>query len=289
MKEQLKSYMMLVASMLIFGTIGIFRRYIPLSSAVLACVRGFTGSICIAGYMKITGRKFRNAGDEKQVLPAAFSGVMIGVNWILLFEAYNYTSVSAATLCYYMQPAIVLLASPFLLKERLTGKKVICACAAAAGMILVSGVLENGAEAVNFRGIFYALGAAILYASVIILNKLVKMEDMYERTIIQLSAAAIVIVPYVILTEDIAEIHLDLFSAVMVLIVGVVHTGIAYALYFGSMKNLKGQSVAVLSYIDPCTALLLSALILHESLTAGGIIGAVLIIGSALGSELWGE
>ena len=67
---------------------------------------------------------------------------------------------------------------------------------------------------------------------------------------------------------------------------GLVHTGMAYAIYFGSMSHLKAQSIAVLGYIDPVFALLLSALVLHESLTVFGILGAVLIIGSALVSEI---
>jgi drug/metabolite transporter (DMT)-like permease len=66
----------------------------------------------------------------------------------------------------------------------------------------------------------------------------------------------------------------------------IVHTGIAYAAYFSSVKTLKAQSVAVLSYIDPVCALLLSAIFLRERLTLLGLLGAALILASALVSEL---
>jgi drug/metabolite transporter (DMT)-like permease len=70
-----------------------------------------------------------------------------------------------------------------------------------------------------------------------------------------------------------------------VVIVGIVHTGFAYVLYFGSMDGLKAQSIAMLSYIDPVTALLLSALVLREPLTAAGAAGAIMILLSAVISE----
>ena len=74
----------------------------------------------------------------------------------------------------------------------------------------------------------------------------------------------------------------------LILIVGVVHTGIAYVLYFGSFDGLKAQSAAILSYIDPVAALLFSALFLREPLSLPGIAGAVMIIGSAVVSEIRG-
>ncbi len=209
---------------------------------------------------------------------------------MLLFEAYNYTSVAVATMCYYMQPTIVILLSPLVFHEKLTFKKLICAVAAIAGMILVSGILSgNRLQMQDIKGILCGLGAAALYSVVVILNKKVFVEDVYEKSIIQLAAAAAILIPYLLLKEDMSRIELNGTAAAMVFLAGVVHTGIAYALYFGSMKNLKAQSIAVMSYIDPVFALLLSAIMLHERLPTFGMIGAVLIIGSAIVSEAAGE
>ncbi len=186
-----------------------------------------------------------------------------------------------------MQPTIVLLLSPLVFRERLTGKKLACALAAIVGMVFVSGVLGGGsAGAQDVRGVLFGLGAAALYATVIILNKKVVLDDAYEKSVIQLAAAAVILVPYLLLTEDLTQIALDGAAIGMVLLVGIVHTGIAYALYFGSMKNLTAQSIAVMSYIDPVFALFLSAAVLHEPLTLTGILGAVLVIGSAVVSEI---
>lgn len=286
-RENAKSYSMLITAMLIFGTVGIFRRYIPLSSGLLSFVRGVLGSAFLLILIYARSGRLRRGIGRRDLLLLAVTGALIGANWILLFESYSYTTVSTATMCYYMEPTIVILLSPLVLRERLTVKKLLCAAAAVAGMFLISGIADSGGiRPEELTGILCGLGAAALYAAVVMLNKRIAVEDAYQKTAVQLLSAAIVLLPYLLLTEDWSAVRLDAVSFCMVLLVGVVHTGIAYALYFGSMRALPAQSIAVLSYIDPVCALLLSALVLHERLSALGILGAVLIIGSALVSEL---
>ena len=218
------------------------------------------------------------------------AGAIIGVDWILLFEAYNCTTVAVATMCFYMQPTIVILLSPILFREKLSVKKGLCALAAILGMVFVSGVAEGAPPgAQDAKGIAFGLAAAVLYAATVIINKKIEVEDAYEKTIVQLLSAAAVLVPYLLLTEDFSAVVLDARTVVLVLIVGIVHSGLAYALYFGNVNKLPAQSVAVLSYIDPVSSLFFSALLLHERLTAFGLLGAVLIFGSALVSELGGK
>lgn len=284
-KDNFKSYVALIGSMLIFGTLGVVRRYVPLSSAMLALCRGALGSMFLLIFVLVRGGKLK-LPERKATLWLVLTGAIMGLNWMLLFEAYSYTTVAAATMCYYMQPTIVILLSPLVFRERLSGRKLACAAAAIVGMLFVSGVLSGGIGQVrDIRGIAFGLGAAALYAAVIILNKKVVVEDIYAKTVVQLAGAALVMIPYVLLTEGVPELTLTAADIGMVLLVGIVHTGITYALYFGSMQRLKAQTVAVMSYIDPVFALLLSAAVLHESLTPLGILGAVLIIGSAVISE----
>ena len=272
----------LTLSMLIFGTIGLFRRWIPASSGALAFARGMLGGLFLIGY-----RKLRLSG-EVRALPRrllwllVLSGAAIGINWILLFEAYNYTTVAVATLCYYMQPTILILLSPLIFREKLTGRKLLCAAAALAGMFLVSGVTEGGLAGGQLRGVVMGLGAACFYASVVILNKKLAGIDAYQKTMIQLFSAAAVMVPYLLVTADRSLLQLDGRGWILLLIVGFFHTGFAYAMYFGSMEDVPAQTVAVFSYIDPVSALFFSWLFLHETLSPAGAVGAVLILGAAM-------
>ena len=277
----------LILAMTIFGTIGIFRKYIPLPSGIVACVRGVLGVAYLLAFIKIKKIKMDMDAIKKHLKILVISGAFIGLNWVLLFESYRYTSVAVATLCYYMAPIFVMVVSPFLLKEKLTPKKTICVAVALIGMVFVSGVLDGGISDISeIKGILFGLGAAALYASVVMMNQKLRAVPTYDKTIMQLAIAAAVLIPYILFVEDLSTVTLTPLIIVMALIVGVVHTGIAYAMYFGSMNDLKAQTVALFSYIDPIVAIILSALFLKEPMTVYSIIGAVLVLGATLISEL---
>ena len=277
---------MLLASVFIFGTIGILRRYIPLSSSLIALVRGGTGSVFLISLIYFSKKKLDMAAVRRNLLLLILSGVAIGFNWILLFEAYNYTSVATATLCYYLAPILVILASPLVLKESLTRRKLLCAAAALLGMVLVSGILEADFSGLaEMRGIVFGLGAAVLYASVILMNKKMAGISAYDKTILQLSVASIALFPYVLVTENWSAVTFSPLSVTLLLIAGIVHTGIAYWLYFGSMEHLHSHTVALLSYLDPILAIVLSMVFLREPMSPAAAVGAVMILGAAYISE----
>ena len=286
-QDKKSSIIKLSLAMLIFGSIGVFRRYIPLSSAWMACVRGVIGTVFLLCVVAFSKKRMDKKAIKKNLLLLLVSGAAIGVNWILLFEAYRYTTVAIATLCYYMAPVIVILLAPIVLKEKMTLKKSICAAVAIVGMLLVSGIFDGGAAAGGSgKGILFGLGAAMFYASVVLMNQFIKDISAYDKTIMQLGGATLVVLPYSLCTSGVQEFAaLTVPQILLLLAVGIIHTGIAYWLYFGSMDKLNGQTVAVYSYIDPAFAVVLSVVVLGENPGVLGIIGAVLILGSTLFSE----
>ncbi len=279
--------LMLCLSMIIFGTIGIFRRYIDLPSGMLAMSRGFIGTAFLIIFVMVTKKGISKENIKKNAVPLIVSGAFIGFNWILLFEAYSYTSVAVATLCYYMAPIIVIVVSPIILKEKLSGKKMACVGVAIIGMVLVSGVveMEEGFKLAEIKGVLLGLGAALLYATVVLMNKKIRDIGPYDKTIVQLASAGVVMLVYTLLMEDVNKGDFTLVAVIMLVIVGVLHTGIAYAWYFGSMKNISAQTVALFSYIDPILAIILSAVILRENLGVLEALGAIMVLGAAALAE----
>lgn len=287
MTQSAAARLRLITAMLIFGTIGIFVRNIGLPSAVLALVRAVVGLVFLLVLTFAKGSRPSFAALRRSLLPLMLSGLFMGFNWILLFESYRYTTVAVSTLCYYMAPIIVVLLSPVIFRERMTARRLACAAAALAGMVCVSGVLGSGLPGADeLRGILFGLGAAALYASVVLINKTIRGVSGLDRTLVQLAAAAITLAPYCLLTVSPAELYCTGGELMLLLLVGVVHTGVAYNLYFSSVEALPPQTIAIFSYIDPVTALVLSALLLSEPLGIHGVIGAVLILGAAFISEL---
>lgn len=274
-------------AMFIFGTIGLFVRWIPLPSSVIALARGTIGTAFLLAVMAMKKAPFSKIALQKNLFWLLISGALLGFNWILLFESYRYTSVAVGTLCYYMAPILIILASPVVLREKLTARKLLCVLAALAGMVCISGVLSEGIPAAGeMKGILLGLAAAVLYAAIVLCNKQIHDISAYEKTAFQLGISAIAMLPYCLLTVDVSSLDLDASSLLMLLFVGVVHTGITYFLYFGSMEFIPAQSVAVISYVDPVVAVLASVVILREPMHLAEGVGAVLILGAAAASEL---
>ena len=293
MKQNSLAKINVILSMLIFSTIGLFTKSIGMPSSLLASARGFIGVIFLGFFMLATRKKITKNEIKQNALWLLLSGAAIGFNWIFLFESYKYTGIPTATLCYYLAPAIVVFVSPLILREKANGVKLLAATLALLGMVPISGILSGGVG--NLRGIAFGIAAAVLYASVMLMNKKMKDISGYGRTVSQLLLAAVCVLPYALLTEDVSALRFDSNDLYLTLIVGVVHTGIAYALYFSAMNSLPAQTTAVLSYIDPAAAVLISAAAAAvapsffgaESLTLTTAFGAVLILGSSLFAEVW--
>lgn len=270
--------------MLIFGTLGPFVNNINLPSSFISFTRALIGSVFIGIFMAVSGHGFDKKAIVKNLKLLIPSGIVMAFNWICLFEAYKYTGVTVATLCYYMAPVIVVLVSPFVLKERLTAVKGVSVIVAVIGAVLISGVVTGATR--SFKGILLGLAAAALYSTVIVINKFVRELSPVETTFVQLSVAAITMIPYVLLTEDVAGFVFDTRSVIFTLIVGVFHTGFAYMIYFSSVQKVPAQTTAVFSYIDPVTAIVVSAAVLGERMDAAQTVGTVLILAATLFNEL---
>ena len=280
--------MMLIMSMTVFGTVGLFVRNIPLPSGEIALYRAVLAASLIAGYMLFSGQKLELKSIKKQLPVLILSGIAIGINWILLFEAYRYTTVSVATLSYYFAPVIVTAASPLLFREKLTKTQVLCFLMSTLGlvMITVSGDMSKGGT--DLLGILFGLGAACFYASVVLMNKFVQGVDGIQKTLIQFFGAIVVLIPYVLCTGGVNLGQLQSTGWICLLVIGLVHTGITYCLYFSALKDLPGQKAAILSYIDPLVAVLVSFVLLGERMSMLQILGGLLILGFTLWNELSG-
>ena len=285
-QKELKAKLLLLASMSIFGTIGVFRRFIPFPSGMISLCRAIIGTLFLLGFIFLKGNKPDFPAIKRNLRLLIIAGIMLGFNWILLFEAYQYTAVSTATLCYYMEPVFFILAAAVVYKEKLSLKSFLCVVAALIGMGLVSGFAGSDILGISdSKGIMLGLAAAVLYTTVVLISKRLKDIDGVNVSLVQLATASVVLIPYVLIVEDTSTIKFTPLNFSMLLIIGIVHTGIAYAFYYSCLKDLKSQTVALYSYIDPVVSVLLSVMILNEAMNYVKLTGAVLILGAAMVNE----
>lgn len=288
MNKERRARANIITAMFIYGSVGLFVRFIPLPSSVISMVRGLIGTPFLLLVLLIKKQKPDTAAIRANLLPLLISGSLLGFNWILLFEAYRYTTVATATLCYYLAPLIIVALSPFIFRERLGWRKLTCILAALCGMVFVSGVAKNGIPSLaELKGVLLGIAAALFYAAIVITNKFLKNIGPFDRTVMQLGISAVWMLLYNLVSGSFAQCGAVGGGALLALaVLGIVHTGFAYLLYFGSMEHLPSQTLAILSYIDPVVAVLLSAFVLREAVGIYEFIGAALILGAAFVSEL---
>ncbi|MFJ3390818.1 MULTISPECIES: DMT family transporter [unclassified Lysinibacillus] len=282
----MKSKIQFILSMIIFGTIGLVVRYIDLSSSERALLSSFIGCLFLTFIFLIMKKKISWNSVKLNALILFLSGIALGGNWVFLYQSYDYTTIANATLGYYFAPVFVMILSPFVLKEQLSIKKIVCIGVAIIGLVLIVGEGVSASNTDDILGLSYGLIAAAFYAALLLLNKFVKDMGKLELTIIQLGITALLLMPYVFLTEGFGLFEVSSSSIPFILILGIVNTGIGFWLFFSGMEKLKGQSIAMLSYVDPFVAILISAMILHEQMTSVQMLGGALLLASTFVSEI---
>lgn len=270
----------MILAMTIFGSIGIFVHEIGLPPAIIACIRAIVGTAFLAIILGFYNHRSNFASFRKNAVPIILSGVALAFNWIFLFEAYRNTSIPVATVCYNLAPVFVLILSPIILRERITILNVACTLGSLAGAVLISGVLTN--DAANRVGVTYAILAAVLYCAVMILNKKISGISSLDNSFYQMAVASVVTVIYSVLTVDMTTVTFSGNVGWMLLLLGILHTAIAYSLTFSASKRMTAQAWGVLSYLEPATAIVLAFVILKQNLTSIEILGTIMIFGFAI-------
>ena len=273
-----------VAAVVLYGTIGVFLRHVSLPSEIVALWRGVIGALYIIVYQRFRHQRMDRNAIRSNLPWLIVSGICLGLNWVLLFAAYMNTTVAVASLCNYMAPIIVILIAPAVLHEPLDRRKLPCVAAALLGILLISGVWTGSIG--SFSGVVMGLAAAICFVVIVICNRKIHDIPALDKSAFQLAVSALTVLPYALLHNRGVELELTATSLLIIVVLGVVHTGIAYCFYFSGMGSLPVQTVAILGYLEPAVSVLCSAVLLHEALGIAGWIGALLIIGAALVSEL---
>ncbi len=275
-----------IIAVVLYGTIGMFLRQVSLPSEIVVLCRGTLGALFICAYLKSRGRRIDRSAIRANRSWLLLSGVCLGLNWIFLFAAYIHTTVAIASLCNYMAPIIVVLIAPLALREPLDKRKIPCVFAAFIGIILVSGFWKG--EAGGSFGILMGAAAAACFVVIVICNRKMRGINAYDKAVVQLAVSALTVLPYVLIRNCGASLDWNARSVVIILLLGLIHTGAAYCLYFSGMASLPVQTVAVLGYLEPVVAVLCSALLLQEKMGLAGWIGAILVLGAAVIGERMG-
>jgi len=268
----------IIASMVIWGSVGIFARYSNLSGLKLAFYRVLLGSLIFLFFYTLndSGWVKKAFSEIKPKVHLVFLlGAVLGLNWVFFFSAVLYTDIAKATLIYYLAPIIVVMFSAIFLKEEITTKRIILIFIALLGAFIIGTQGEISLKSKDFLGIIFAFLGALFYASVTILGRYLRDIESSYLTFFQLFFATLILFPLVGAFEG---LKISLYSLSVVGIIAIVHTSFALLIYMGGLKEVEANEAALLSYIDPLSAVVYALLIFGEVPTVRTIIGGGLIL-----------
>lgn len=282
-KDNLKlHYGKYIFSLLLFGSNGIIASYISLSSYEIVFFRSLIGSLLLIALFKLAGNKFALTQNKRHLFYLTLSGAAMGASWMFLYEAYQQIGVGIATLAIYCGPVIVMVLSPFLFKEKLTLPKVIGFATVLWGIFFIN--IQAIQDGKTTWGLICGGMSAVMYAIMVIFNKKAISITGMKNATIQLTTAFFTVAIFIVLRQGLV-IDVSPSDWLPILILGLLNTGIGCYLYFSAISGLPVQSVAILGYLEPLSAVVFSTVFLKEILHPIQILGGVLIIGGALFAE----
>ncbi len=276
-------YLKYMLSLLLFGSNGIVAAAVDAEAVAIVFWRTLLGSLLLAGIFVAKRQCVTVHHRPKDAAFLLLSGASTGMSWVFLYEAYRLAGVGVSTVIYYIGPVAVMALSPMLFKERLTAGKVCCL-----GIVLVGAILLNSASGeagVDPAGLACAFASAACHAVMVIFNKLASRTQGLENPMLQLAISFATVAVYLLFAGK----GLPAFpvrTAMPLVVLGLVNTGLGCYLYFSSLGGLRAQSIVVLGYLEPLSAVVLALLLLGEPMSLVQAAGCAMIIGGALLAEL---
>ncbi|MBQ3295212.1 MAG: EamA family transporter [Erysipelotrichaceae bacterium] len=270
----------------LYGTIGLFLHFIKYSSEFVVLCRGTIGSLFILLVLLSRKAKIDWQSIRNNLRYLMISGFALGFNWVFLFAGYRH-GIAITSLCNYLAPLIVVVIMATLYKEKINSRQLMCIGLAFVGMLLLTGIFESQSSG-DIRCVIYGSLAALGFVILVICNKKLKDIKDLEKTFMQLFFSVLIVFPYVLFNDGFPK-EFDLLSTILVIILGVLHTGVAYICYFGSINILDAQTIAVLGYLEPVLNFLLGTIVLKENISVYSIIGAIMILLASIGNEIFAD
>jgi drug/metabolite transporter (DMT)-like permease len=271
------------AAMMILGTIGWFvvRSEQPALDVVFwRCVFGAATLLIVCASLGL----FRAHLTLRKIGIASIGGVAIVLNWVLLFSAYKYASITVATAIYNTQPFMLIGFGALLFEEKPNRSKFTWLGMAFIGLLLITFTKSEmtGLGSHFALGVVMALGAAFFWAVASVSTKSLSGTPPHLIALIQVCIGMVMLVPFTHFTA----LPQSLETWAMLATVGIVHTGLMYILMYSAVQKLPTHLQGVLSFLYPVVAILVDVLALGHRLQLFQVLGAALILLAAAGMNL---
>ncbi|KZK27428.1 transporter [Delftia sp. GW456-R20] len=279
--QETRGQWLMIAGGVLLGTVGVFveeARQHPLVTVLFRCA---FGALALLAWGLATGRvrELRVRGRSWAVVVA--TGLLMVLNWALFFAAIPRTSIGVATIVFHIQPVWIMLFGTLVLCEAVAPRQVAAVLAALLGLVLTTGLLGGDAAAWgpdHVSGLLMCLAGSLCYAAVTILAKTEKVVTPFALAWWQCAVGTVLLL-WVPLVHGWPQAP---SSWAWLAGLGVLHTGLAYAILFAGMARLTLGRIALLQYVYPLTAIVLDWAVYGRALGFVQLAGVGLMAGALL-------
>lgn len=262
----------MVLSMLLSGTIGWAVTVSGQAPATVVLFRCLIGALALACWLLL--RRQWQPLSRAALGWILLGGLALSLNWLALFSAYRYSSLSVVTLVYHLQPLLLLILAARWQGERLPAGIWGSLLLALSGVLLTCDLNPGDWQHTQWQGPLLAALAALLYALATVLIRQVKQVPPAQIATLQLGFSGVMFLPA---AAGLSPMALG-DSLPVLLILGLVHTAGMYLLMYRAFQRLPAAEIAMLSYLYPVTTLLVDRQVFHVQLHAGQWLGVTLIL-----------
>ena len=269
----------------IWGTLGYFAKLLyaqGVSFEALVAFRAVVGWAAVLVFLLLTkGLGGLRVARGELVFLAPLGLVGIGAFYLLYFFTVRESAVGTASILLYSSPAFVSLLAWTFLREPLGITRVVALGLTFAGIGLVVGAYDPGALEVTPFVLATGLLSGLTYGLYSIFGKPVA-GHLAPSTILSyaLGFGAVLLVAFALPTIGTLA-GLPAWSYALLLMLAVVHTTLAFALYTFGLRKLEAGRAAIVATIEPVVAGALGVSLLGEDLTALKVLGALLVLSGA--------
>ncbi|MEU7015407.1 DMT family transporter [Streptomyces sp. NPDC046385] len=276
MRNETRGTLELTLAMALSGTLGVFVVESGASPFTVVFFRCVFGAVALGAYSLARGFFTGHGLTPRKLGLAALGGAFIVFNWVLLFEAYEATSISFATVVYHTQPFFLVLLGAVVLRERISAAKVGWLGVAFAGLVLVSGVRPG--DTASLKGLGFALAAAVLYALSTVVTKRISGVRPHLIALVQVTVGIPLLLPF----ADLGEAAGLGAGWAWLVGLGLLHTGVMYVLMYAAYAKLPTARIAVLAFTYPAVAMLVDWLVYGHHIGVVQALGVPLIVLASL-------
>lgn len=261
-------------AVLLFGTAGLFGKWLVLSPLTIVLGRVFFASLTLAVLLKLTRQGF-SVSPRKIYLDLVLLGFILAIHWACFFQSIQVSTVAVGLLSFATYPVFTTFLEPLLLKEKIIKMNILLSVFCLVGVFFIIPHFGFGHSA--FVGVLWGLLSSLTFALLTVLNRsLTQNLPSLLLAFYQDFFALLFLLPSCFVLKP----ALNARDILLLLLLGVFCTAGSHSLFIDGMKRIKAQTASLIHTLEPVYGIVFAFFWLNEVPSLRTILGGLIILSS---------